>query len=267
MIDQLKIYLDYAGIGMKEHLAYPGAVWAKLFSKIIYLYLQYCIWSALFASNSLKNPELDRESTLRYIIMATIVSTVIECNIIERINAQIRSGDIAMELIRPMDYKRMMLSRHLGDTLIKVICYLVPLVVLVHGVISFPLLCSGQVAAGVLSVFLAYCIQFLYSLIIGLLAFWLIVTWPINMLLGAVYQFLSGAWIPATMFPDLLYKVSVFFPFRAIYAIPISILTSSMDVNEVYASIAIQMMWLMIMYIAVQIVWHAGRNKLIVQGG
>ena len=69
------------------------------------------------------------------------------------------------------------------------------------------------------------------------------------------------------MFPDLLYKVSVFFPFRAIYAIPISILTSSMDVNEVYASIAIQMMWLMIMYIAVQIVWHAGRNKLIVQGG
>ena len=263
----MKKYVDHVRIGMKEYLVYPSIVWAKLFSKIIYLYLQFCIWSALFASNSVKNPELNKADTLRYIVVATLVSTVIECNIIEKINAQIQSGNIATELIRPIGFKRMLLARHLGDTAIKILCYLVPLIVLVKASVSLPLLCFVQIGFGVLSVLLAYCIQFLYSLIIGLLAFWLIVTWPINMFFNAIYKLLSGAWIPVTMFPKTLYRINLFLPFRAIYALPVSILTSSMKVNKIWQSIGVQAMWLVILYILVQIIWHVGRNKLIVQGG
>lgn len=263
----MKKYVDYVRIGIKEYLVYPSAVWAKLFSKLIYLYLQFCIWSALFASNSIKNPELNKADTLRYIVVATLVSTVIECHVIEKINAQIQSGNIATELIRPIGFKRMLLARHLGDTAVKLLCYLVPLIVLVKVCVSLPLLCSVQIGFGILSVFLAYCIQFLYSLIIGLLAFWLIVTWPINMLLGAIYKLLSGAWIPVTMFPETLYRINLFLPFRAIYAIPVSILTSSMKVINIRQAIGVQVMWLVILYSLVQIIWHVGRNKLIVQGG
>ncbi len=267
MVISMKKYVDYVRIGIKEYLVYPSVVWAKLFSKIIYLYLQFCIWSALFASNSMKNPELNKADTLRYIVVATLVSAVIECNVIEKINAQIQSGNIATELIRPIGFKRMLFARHLGDTRVKLLCYPLPLIVLVKACISLPLLCSGQIGFGILSVFLAYGIQFLYSLIIGLLAFWLIVTWPINMLFGAIYKLLSGAWIPVTMFPETLYRINLLLPFRAIYAIPVSILTSSMTIIEIWRSIGVQVMWLVILYILVQVIWHVGRNKLIVQGG
>ncbi len=263
----MKKYLDYARVGIKEHMVYPSAIWAKFFSKIIYLYLQFCLWSALFSSNSLKNPELRKDSTLRYIIIATIISTVIECNIIERINAQIQTGNIATDLIRPIGFKRMVFSKHLGDTFVKIAFYLVPLVVLVHITMNVPLLNHKQIGVGALSVILAYCIQFLYSLVIGLLAFWLIVTWPINMLLGAVYKLLSGAWIPVSMFPDILNEINLFLPFRAIYAIPVSILTSQMEVTDIYSSIGIQIMWLVLLYILVEVVWYVGRKKLIIQGG
>ena len=263
----MKKYVDHVRVGMKEYLVYPSAVWAKLFSKIIYLYLQFCIWSALFASNSMKHPELNKADTLRYIVVATIVSTVIECNVIEKVNAQIQSGNIATELIRPIGFKRMLLARHLGDTVIKILCYLLPLIVLVKASVSLPLLCFRQIGLGILSVFLAYGIQFLYSLVIGLIAFWLIVTWPINMFFGAIYKLLSGAWIPVTMFPETLNRINIFLPFRAIYAIPVSILTSSMKVIEIWKFIGVQVMWLIILYILVQIIWRVGRNKLVVQGG
>lgn len=263
----MKKYVDHVRIGIKEYLVYPSAIWAKLFSKITYLYLQFCIWSTLFASNSMKNPELNKADTLRYIVVATLVSTVIECNVIEKVNAQIQSGNIATELIRPIGFKRMLLARHLGDTAVKLLFYLVPLIVLVKVCVSLPLLCSGQIGFGILSVFLAYCIQFLYSLIIGLLAFWLIVTWPINMFFGAIYKLLSGAWIPVTMFPKNLYRINLFFPFRVIYAIPVSILTSSMQGIEILQSIGVQVMWLVILYILMQVIWRMGRNKLVVQGG
>ena len=161
----------------------------------------------------------------------------------------------------------MLLARHVGDTAIKLLCYLVPLIVLVKASVSLPLICFKQIGFGVLSVLLAYCIQFLYSLIIGLLAFWLIVTWPLNMFFNAIYKLLSGAWIPVTMFPETLYRINLFLPFRAIYAVPVSILTSSMKVIKIWQSIGVQVMWLVILYILVQIIWHVGRNKLIVQGG
>lgn len=130
-----------------------------------------------------------------------------------------------------------------------------------------PLLCHEQILCGLLSIILAYCIQFLYSLIIGLLAFWLIVTWPLNMLLGAIYKLLSGAWIPVTMFPDLLYKINFFLPFRAIYAIPVTIMTSQMNTQNIWKDIRTQLIWIIFLFVITEIIWQIGKRKLIVQGG
>ena len=263
----MKKYMDYIIIGIKEHLVYPSALWAKFFSKILYLYLQFSIWNALFSSNSQTNPLLNQKDTLNYIVVATIISALIECNTIEWLNAQIQTGNIAMELIRPIDFKKMVFSRHLGDSIIKLVFYCIPLSVITVIIMREPILCHTQILYGVLSIILAYCIQFLYSLIIGLLAFWLIVTWPLNMLLGAIYKLLSGAWIPVTMFPELLYKINLFLPFRAIYAIPVTILTRQMNASAIWQTIIIQFMWIIFLYFITEIVWMIGKRKLIVQGG
>ena len=263
----MRKYIDYIVIGIKEHMVYPSAIWAKLFSKIIYLYLQFSIWTALFSSHSQINPLINREDTLKYIIAATIISAFIECNTIEWINAQIQTGNIIMELIRPIDFRKMIFSRHLGDSIVKIVFYCVPLSVLANVVIRRPLLCREQILYGLLSIILAYGIQFLYSLIIGLLAFWLIVTWPLNMLLGAVYKLLSGVWIPVTMFPDILHKINSFLPFRAIYAIPVTIMTSRMNTQNIWKDIRTQLMWILFLFIITEIIWIIGKRKLIVQGG
>lgn len=137
----MRKYIDYIVIGIKEHMVYPSAIWAKLFSKIIYLYLQFSIWTALFSSHSQINPLINREDTLKYIIVATIISAFIECNTIEWINAQIQTGNIIMELIRPIDYIK--INRHspyLSITLHK--CYPYYL----FGISTFPNLAYHSIA-------------------------------------------------------------------------------------------------------------------------
>jgi ABC-type uncharacterized transport system permease subunit len=263
----MKTYIDYILIGMKENLAYPSAVWAKFFSRIIYLYLQFSIWKALFASNSQTNMSLNQNDTLKYVAVATIISTFMECSTIDWLNAQIQTGNIAMDFIRPVNFKGMLFSRHLGDTIVKMIFYCIPLSVVVVMIMGKQLLCPTQFFYGILSVILAYGIQFLYSLIIGLLALWLIVTWPLNMLLGAIYKLLSGVWIPVTMFPDLLYRINLFLPFRAIYAIPVTILTQKMEANDITGALLTQLLWIGILFLFTEIVWFFGKRKLIVQGG
>ncbi len=263
----MRKYLDLSLIGIKEHTAYLNSVWASFLAKIVYLYMQFALWNALFSSNAGKSIPLSHDDTIRYIIIATIISTFMECDVIGWINQQIQSGDVANQLIRPVDYKAMIFSKHLGVSCVRLVLYAIPLSIAAAAFYKKPLICRGQLIYGIISVLLAYMIQFLYSLIIGLMAFWLIVTWPLNMLLAAIYKLLSGSWIPAQMFPDLLSKINLFLPFRAIYAIPVTIITTSMDKADIMSAIRVQLIWLVILFLLSELTWVVGKNKLVVQGG
>ena len=263
----MRKYIDYMKIGIKEHMVYSSSIWATFLSKIVYLYMQFALWNALFASNAEKNLALNHEETIRYIIVATVLSTIMECNVIGWINTEIQTGNIANQLIRPMDFRTMIFSKHIGTTLIKTVLYCIPLCVVTGVAFHKPIVCDGQLGFGFVSIILAFIIQFLYSLIIGLMAFWLIVTWPLNMLLAAIYKLLSGSWIPVAMFPDLLGKINAFLPFRAIYSIPVTIITTPMSQENILRNLIVQIVWIVILYIVMTVTWRIGKKKLIVQGG
>ena len=263
----MRKYVDYMIIGMKELLAYRNAVWAAFLSRIVYLYMQFCLWNALFSSQATAKLPMSREDTLRYVIVATIISAFIECDAIQWINSQIQSGDVAVQLIRPVGFNAMVFAKHVGKSAVKLLLFSVPLALVSAFFFRMPLVVRTQMAFALVSVLLAYLIQFLYSLIIGLMAFWLIVTWPLNMLLGAVYKLLSGSWIPAAMFPDALKTVNTFLPFRAIYEIPVSILTVPMDGKRIASRLAVQVFWLTFLFILKNVTWKTGTKKLVVQGG
>ena len=263
----MRKYADLAMIGIKEHTAYLNSVWANFLAKVIYLYMQFALWNALFASNKGSHIPLSHEETIRYIIVATIISTFMECDVIAWINGQIQTGDVANQLIRPVDYKFMIFSKHIGTSAARFVIYTLPLGILISFFYHGELLCKGQLLYGAVSILLAYMIQFLYSLIIGLMAFWLIVTWPLNMLLAAIYKLLSGSWIPAAMFPELLTRINMFLPFRAIYAIPVTILTTPMSMDSIRGNLCVQFVWLAVLFLTSEAVWIVGKNKLVVQGG
>ena len=263
----MRKYIDYMKIGIKEHMVYSSSIWATFLSKIVYLYMQFALWNSLFASNAGQSLALNHEETIRYIIVATLLSTVMECNVIQWINTEIQTGNIANQLIRPMDFRTMIFSKHFGTTLIKTLLYCIPLCIVTGVGFQKPIVCDGQLGFGFISIIFAFFIQFLYSLIIGLMAFWLIVTWPLNMLLAAIYKLLSGSWIPVAMFPDFLGKINDFLPFRAIYSIPVTIITTPMSQDSIIRNLIVQIVWIVILYIVMTVTWRIGKKKLIVQGG
>ncbi len=254
-------------IGIKEHTAYLHSVWANFLAKFVYLYMQFCLWNALFSSNTGSNIPLSHDETIRYIIAATLISTFMECDVTLWINGQIQSGDVANQLIRPIDYKFMIFAKHIGTSAARLVIYTIPLGILISFFYRGELFCREQLLYGILSILLAYMIQFLYSLIIGLMAFWLIVTWPLNMLLAAIYKLLSGSWIPTAMFPELLGKINMFLPFRAIYAIPVTIITTPLSFESICGNLGIQLIWLAVLFLLSEVTWIVGKNKLVVQGG
>ena len=260
----MRAYLRYSYISLKEYLAYPVSILADLSSGFIYLFMQISLWSALFMGNERHNG-MNFSQTIKYIAAATVISAIMECDIINRLNELIRDGSITNDLLRPVDFRLIMLCKQLGQTFIKALLIALPTFLFAVFLISGNPFSSGCLLWGILSVILAYAIHFLYSLVIGMLAFFLIVTWPLNMLLGAFYKLLSGMWIPVSMFPKLLYSINLFLPFRAVYAIPLSILTGAE--TDISGSILIQVLWLIVFFVLAEFVWKKGYKKLIVQGG
>ncbi|SDB68321.1 ABC-2 family transporter protein [Butyrivibrio sp. INlla16] len=263
----MRKYADLAMIGIKEHTAYLNSVWANFLSKIVYLYMQFSLWNALFSSNAGRVIPLSRDETIRYIIVATLISTFMKCDVIAWINSQIQSGDVANQLIRPIDYKLMIFAKHIGTSLARIVIYTLPLGIVISVFYHGKIFCEEQLLYGIISILLAYMIQFLYSLIIGLMAFWLIVTWPLNMLLAAIYKLLSGSWIPAAMFPEFLAAINAFLPFRAIYAIPVTIITTPMSFENLCENLCVQLIWMAALFLLSEVCWFVGKNKLVVQGG
>lgn len=263
----MRKYLDYIIIGIKERVAYKSSIWAGFLSKAVYLYMQYCLWSALFMSQAKVPLAMTKEGTLRYVIVATIISSFMECDAILWINEQIHTGDIAVQLIRPINFNALVFAKHVGASVVRFLSCCLPLAIAAALFFRMPLVCAEQLPFAAASVLLSYAIQFLYSLVIGLMAFWLIVTWPLNMLMGAFYKLLSGSWIPCAMFPDFLKTLNAFLPFRAMYEIPVTIITSPMDAKTIYAKLAVQIFWLLILFGLTKITWAVGTKKLVVQGG
>ena len=144
-------YLDYMIIGVKEQIVYKGAFVAKLLSKIVYLYLQLSIWNALFSTGSQIDSALSREETICYVTVATIISSFMECNTIEWVNNQIRTGNISIELIRPIRYRAMLFSRHLGSSILKLALFTLPLCVIVKVFVKEVYLCDAQIVLGLVS--------------------------------------------------------------------------------------------------------------------
>ena len=64
-----------------------------------------------------------------------------------------------------------------------------------------------------------------------------------------------------------LKKINSFLPFRAMYEIPVTIMTNPMETKILLSKLMVQVFWLAILFILMKMAWKTGTKKLVVQGG
>ena len=122
-----------------------------------------------------------------------------------------------------------------------------------------------HIFVGIISAIAGYVILFLLQMLIGLLSFWVKKTITMRDLIFEIFAILGGSLMPIDFFPIFIQKLSLYSPFAYIYYLPSKILSGAMDQN--YAKgLAIQIIWIIILYIICQALYKFGKNKT-VQGG
>lgn len=181
---------------------------------------------------------------------------------------RIRTGDVAVDLARPVDPQLAFLAADLGRAAYMLIPRGAP--PLLVGATVFGLAMPTEplpYLLGAVSLVLAVSVSFACRWLANLAAFWLLDIRGVMILYILTTGLLSGHLIPVHWFPGWLAALAHATPFPSIVQTPIDVVTGRVEGLDAMAALGVQAIWLSAMLVVGRWVFTLGTRKLVIQGG
>lgn len=181
---------------------------------------------------------------------------------------RIRSGDIVVDFLRPVDIQLSNLATDIG----RGVCALIPRLVpsLLIGSLTFGLVLPGTPGSyllGALSLLLGIAISCLALFALTTVGFWVVETRGFRTLYQTCGPFLAGLFVPVHVFPDWLRTFAHATPFPSMLQVPVDVLSGRVTGWPAAQVVGTQIFWLLAVGALGRVLLAAGRQKLEVQGG
>ncbi|MCY1075539.1 ABC transporter permease [Archangium lansingense] len=261
-------YLALVFIGAQRTLAYPRTVLLSLLSNTVWLAISYSLWSAVFDGTS-QVGGLDWARMRTYLLLAQSANLLLNASSsVHRMLRLIRTGDIAIELLRPYDVLTSQLAFSAGAALVEAV--LGTLVAVGLGLTVLDVLPAASPAAAALflaSLLLGFLVRFMVGLITSLLCLWTKNWLGLHWMQAALLSVFSGALVPLDLYPAWLRSLSLALPFQGIIHTPISIYLGELQGSALLQALGLQALWVVALWGLARLLWNPGRKALDIQGG
>ena len=269
-IKRIKCYTPFALNTIKRSMAYRGAFFITLISRLFTVFVIYYLWKAIFDSsvNSIIRgfsfPEMKAYITMNFL---TGLITGMTGSLAMNIAYDVSDGSIAVQFARPISYRLIKFSESLGGLCGNVLFQLIPfsLIFIVIGFVKVPTLVNFTLY--LISAFLGFLCMFSFSFFFGLFSFYTTYFFGFNMAMSVILQFFSGSLIPLTFFPEYLEKIFRLFPFASMNYTPIMIYLGKLSGKEVVYALVLQIIWILLFYLAGKFLWSSAIKRLTILGG
>ncbi len=265
----MEAYLSFARKGFQRAITYRFQFWAELVINVLFMYIYVCVWRALYLGRE-SVAGYDRRQLLTYIIVSqTLFTFQFTVRAWATTEAKVRTGDVALDLIRPVDFQGMLLATGIGTAWHTVLTNMIPKFALfaVAGVVSAPASVTGWVLFPI-SAALGFLIEFAIEFLFGIAAFWLVeVRGLYALVMWGICGFFSGYFLPIEFFPRPLAAIAQMLPFSSMIYVPSAIYAGSLTGSTAWAAVLRQLIWTIVLMGAGRLVFEVGRRRLVVQGG
>ena len=263
----LRLGFELARRGYGRYAAYPGATWAGVFTNTFFGFLIAYTLLAVFEQRDAVG-DYDARDAVTYTWLAQgMLMTIYLWGWFE-VALRVRSGDVATDLQRPLDFQGYWLAQDLGRAAYHALFRGVPPFVL--GALVFDVLVPGNPLvwlAFLASVMLAVVTSFAFRFLFNLAAFWLLDYRGAGVLAMVASTFFSGQIVPIAFFPHWLAVLAWALPFAAMVQAPIEIWLGHAEGLELLGLLALQAFWAGALLLVGRAVLAAGMRKLVIQGG
>lgn len=262
-------YFVLTKASIMESLTFRASTIVSIIGNLVYLVVIYFLWKAIYASSETGVVNgMTFYDTLVYLVLASALFAFMECYVTWWIGRDFQSGQIVIDLLRPMDFQIYGFFSLSGEYVINFCTTFLPTFIIVYFATHGTITLGWNLLFFVLSVILGVLINFHVDFFVGLICFYSQSIWGVNAMKEVVVALLSGAAIPLAFFPSGLRSFVNFLPFQAIYNAPLQILIDKNFAWQQYANMLLwQFMWLIIMFVATRIFWNVSKKAITVNGG
>ena len=180
---------------------------------------------------------------------------------------RIRQGRLSMELVRPVHPIHGDVAFFAGWKFVVIVLWL-PLAAFLALVFKpelHPTLL--EVVVFFFAIWGAYLIRTMLLSLLGMITFWTTRIGAIYELFFALELVLSGRLVPMTLMPAAVQQVAWYLPFQWCFYFPIEALVGSMTPAELFAGLGMQLAWILIGTLLVNLVWKLGIRQFSAVGG
>ena len=266
---RLKKYLSLTRAGIMESLQFRLATLVMIAGNLLYLIVVYFLWKAIYASAGTDTVNgMTFSDTLIYLVLATALFNFMEMYTVWEIGRSIQSGQIVLDLLKPMEYRRYLFWSYSGSFVTQFFFTFLPTFIVVAAVTHGAIHLGMNLVYFVISVVLAVAINYSIDFLVGTICLYTESIWGINIMKQVIVLLLSGATIPIAFFPESLKNVVYCLPFQSIYNAPLSILLDgSPQPKTVFTALGTQLLWCIIMTLLSELFWKVSLRQITVNGG
>ncbi len=266
----LRVYSTFIRIAFLGMLAYRLRYYTGILTYVLFVSVHYFIWKAIFfgqpAGGRINGFTLSEMVT--YIAVGWIARSFYFSDIDTEIDELVRSGQVSVFLLRPVNFHLMLLSQAAGESMFRIAFFTGPIALAVLWL--FPVSLPAGAAAAILfsvATLFSFIIMAEINFIIGVLAFF---TKSIQGIARAKYmllQLFSGLLMPLAFFPDWFRVALEVLPFKNITYVPLQIYLGKVSAADMGPILLNQIAWTLALVGLSQVLLKKALRRLTLQGG
>jgi ABC-2 type transport system permease protein len=224
-------------------------------------------WKAVYRGTSGSIAGFDMGHMVTYLLVHQFVFELTWCYPGQyQVRSDIIWGGLTRHLLMPVDYLRTVFFRWTG-TMLPRVTSTIGIFALLCALFGLQLQFASEwwvLPAALFSIFVCYVLSFLISFLQGLAAFWTESGVP---LVGQVRSLLCGAIVPLAFLPGWVQVAGDILPFKYTLYFPTVLILGKVTPAEYVKGTAISIAWIVILYVAIQLVWKRGIKRYEAYGG
>lgn len=263
----INTYLSLALVSLRQSLTYRRATLMNIGLTFFWVIVLYNLWRAAYAGQS-SFAGFTWDDMRTYVVLGFGINALVGWQISSAMMSSIRSGAIALEVVRPWDYCGAQLARASGVAVTEgVISMVLTLVVGIGLVGMHPPASVGHTVLFVVALVLGFVTKSLVIFLVALVMVWTINGVGVMYVQDAVIQVLSGAIVPLALMPDALRRVAEVLPLRGIVSTPATIYLGHTSWSEAFGLIGLQLLWVVVLAVLASLAWRKAFRHVEIQGG
>jgi len=258
-------YRALARATARAALTYRFSLLLGMGAVLVQLVALLAVWHVLLAQapvNGFTWPQMRA-----YLLVAFAAGTLVSILGDFRMAFRILDGNVALDLVKPVDYQKARLAESLGGLWIEVLLIgvVVGVTLAVTGGVDTP--AAPALALFAASMLLLVPLKFLIVYVSTLACFWTQNYMGVQWARLAVVNLLSGALIPLVYLPHWLATMAQWSPFAGLTSTPALIFLGRVGVRDGLALVLVQLGWVFALWFGARLVWRRALRRLTVNGG